>query len=63
MIKRNFEALVHEALAQEFSGWDFSWMKGRYYESDPFWNYRQLVLDRMKSVSSMLDMGTGGGEF
>ena len=58
-----FEALVQEALAQEFSGWDFSWMKGRYYESDPFWNYRQLVLDRMKSVSSMLDMGTGGGEF
>ena len=38
-------------------------MKGRYYESDPFWDYRQLVLDRAKIVGSMLDLGTGGGEF
>jgi len=63
MKKRSYEELVQEALAQEFSGWDFSWMKGRYYESDPYWNYRDLVIERMKKVSSMLDMGTGGGEF
>ena len=58
-----FKNLVQEALDQEFSGWDFSWMEGRYYESSPFWDYRQMVLDRMRLVSSMLDMGTGGGEF
>lgn len=63
MVKRSFEELVKEALAQEFSGWDFSWLLGRYYESEPYWNYRQLVMDRMKGISSMLDMGTGGGEF
>ncbi len=63
MKKRSFEKLIEEALAQEFSGWDFSWMQGRYYESEPFWDYRELVKDRMKDISSMLDMGTGGGEF
>lgn len=61
--KRNFEELVQEALDQEFSGWDFSWMRGRYYESDPFWNYRLMVMERIRNISSMLDMGTGGGEF
>lgn len=63
MTNRSFEELVEEALAQEFSGWDFSWMEGRYYESDPYWDYRHMVLERTKNVSSMLDMGTGGGEF
>jgi SAM-dependent methyltransferase len=63
MIKRKFEELVEEALAQQFSGWDFSWMQGRYFESVPYWNYRRLVLQRMQGISSMLDMGTGGGEF
>jgi SAM-dependent methyltransferase len=63
MANRSYEQLVEEALAQKFSGWDFSWLDGRYYESETFWNYRQLVLDRMRLVSTILDMGTGGGEF
>lgn len=63
MKKRSFETLVKEALAQEFSGWDFSWMRRRYFESEPYWDYRELVMDRIKNISSMLDMGTGGGEF
>ena len=63
MKSRSYEELVEEALAQKFSGWDFSWLEGRYYESEPFWNYRQLVMERMSQASSMLDMGTGGGEF
>ncbi|MBE0688462.1 MAG: methyltransferase domain-containing protein [Anaerolineaceae bacterium] len=63
MEKPSFEELIEEALEQEFSGWDFSWMQGRYYESEPFWNYSEMVQERMKGVTSMLDMGTGGGEF
>jgi len=62
-MERSFEKLVQEALDQEFSGWDFSWMRGRYYESEPFWGYRGMVQKRMKGIDSMLDMGTGGGEF
>jgi SAM-dependent methyltransferase len=63
MKTRSYEELVEEAFAQEFSGWDFSRLKGRYFESEPFWNYRQMALERMRLASSMLDMGTGGGEF
>jgi len=63
MTKQHYEELVQAALNQEFSGWDFSWMQGRYYESEPYWNYREIVLDRMQGVASLLDMGTGGGEF
>jgi len=58
-----FEQLVQEALAQDFSGWDFSWTHGRWHEEDPSWNYSQLVQARIQDTDSLLDMGTGGGEF
>lgn len=63
MEEKPFEELVQEALDQEFSGWNFSWMKGRWFESEPFWDYHQMVVERIKKVGSLLDMGTGGGEF
>jgi hypothetical protein len=37
----NFDQLADEALAQDFSGWDFSWLHGRWHEEEPSWNYRQ----------------------
>ena len=58
-----FDQLVQEALAQNFSGWDFSWTRGRWHEEEPSWNYRQLVQTRIWHADSLLDMGTGGGEF
>jgi len=60
---QDFETLVYEAQLQPFSGWDFSYLAGRYLEERPSWDYRSLVLERMKGVKSMLDLGTGGGEF
>ncbi len=64
MAQSRSEQLIQEALAQDFSGWDFSWLHdGRWYEAEPSWNYRQIVQDRIESVDSLLDMGTGGGEF
>ena len=58
-----FERLVQEALAHTFSGWDFSWLHGRWIEAEPSWNYRQIVQSKVQGTSSLLDMGTGGGEF
>jgi SAM-dependent methyltransferase len=58
-----YEKLVKHACDHQFSGWNFSWAEGRWYESDPSWDYRQLVLERVDQSSSLLDMGTGGGEF
>ncbi len=60
---RSFDELVAEAERASFSGWDFSWLKGRYVEGDVTWNYRERVLEKMRSAKRFLDMGTGGGEF
>jgi len=59
----SFERLVAEAQRQEFCGWDFSFIDGRWRESPMSWDYRQIVLGHLGRVNSMLDMGTGGGEF
>ncbi len=58
-----FLQIIQEAWKADFSGWDFSWLEGRYVEEEPAWDYRALVLERMKDVQAMVDMGTGGGEF
>lgn len=60
---QDFETLVNEAQRHPFSGWDFSYLAGRYLEEKPSWDYRSLVLERMRGVKSTLDLGTGGGEF
>lgn len=61
--KPDFEQLVRQAMAQAFSGWDFSWLEGRWREAEPTWDYRRLVEERIGDAGAMLDMGTGGGEF
>lgn len=57
-----FERLVDEALQQKFSGWDFAYVANRMVESQPSWNYRQIVGERIKDANSLLDLDTGGGE-
>ncbi len=58
-----FDALLREAQAQQLKGWDFSWLNARTVEEPLPWDYRALALERMSGVSSLLDVGTGGGEF
>ena len=50
---------------QPFQGWDFRYLtaSGRMQESQPSWDYRKLVEEYLKQSDSLLDMGTGGGEF
>lgn len=47
-----------------FAGWDFTYLTrtGRMKESPMSWNYASIVRKQMKGMTSMLDMGTGGGE-
>ena len=63
MTHNAFEHLIRDALAQDFSGWDFSWLEGRWLEEEPAWDYRARVEQLVGSAGSLLDMGTGGGEF
>jgi SAM-dependent methyltransferase len=59
----SFDRLIQEALDHSMKGWDFTWLDGRWQSSDLPWDYRKIVTEHTRRVSSLLDMGTGGGEF
>ena len=46
-----------------FSGWDFSYVKGRAIEDELPWDYRNIVEKHFIGKNCLLDMETGGGEF
>jgi hypothetical protein len=58
-----FERLIAEAQSQKFSGWDFSWLRDRLVQETPPWDYKQEVVKEFPKIRSLLDLGTGGGEF
>lgn len=49
--------------AAAFLGWDFSRLDGRWIDEELPWNYKEIILEHLKSTYALLDMGTGGGEF
>lgn len=53
-----------KATDEVFEGWDFSYVSetGRIATSLLTWSYGSIVKSKMASATSMLDMGTGGGE-
>lgn len=58
-----YQKLVTEAEKADFSGWNFTWLEGRMIQENPPWDYSALVKEQFPTVHSLLDMGTGGGEF
>jgi len=50
---------------QSFQGWDFSYLErtSRMVEFPLPWNYYNIVRTYLRDADSLLDMGTGGGEF
>ncbi|SMG18632.1 Methyltransferase domain-containing protein [Paenibacillus aquistagni] len=64
MDKLTFEQYM-ELAKESFSGWDFGWLErtGRMAVGNLSWNYYNEVLPYVRASKSMLDMGTGGGEF
>jgi SAM-dependent methyltransferase len=57
-----FEHRVDEAQKQPFSGWDFSWLDGRRIVGATSWDYAAMARQEISEATSMLDLGTGGGE-
>ncbi|MDF2710364.1 MAG: hypothetical protein K0R62_6016 [Nonomuraea muscovyensis] len=45
------------------AGWDFAPLLGRVVEDPLPWDYKRLLLSRLPHAASLLDLGTGGGEF
>jgi SAM-dependent methyltransferase len=58
----DFDRLVSEAADVPISGWDASWTAGRWIQHGTPWDYRATVSARLRTVDSLLDLGTGGGE-
>ncbi len=54
-----------ESAKTNFSGWDFSFISetGRMKSEPLSWSYGSTAFQLMLRAKSMLDMGTGGGEF
>lgn len=57
-----FNFLISEA-DHPFSGWDFSYIRDRIVSAPLTWNYTSMLLSLIRKAGSLLDMGTGGGEF
>lgn len=49
----------------EIKGWDFSplFLSRRMEETPLPWDYEKIIKKRLHNVNTLLDMGTGGGEF
>jgi len=47
---------------QPFCGWDFSYLAERYVPQTPPWSYEEIARELIAASSSVLDLGTGGGE-
>ena len=58
-------ALIREWKQEEkrpFSGWDFSYLDDKWEEEPPPWSYMDQVRALLPGSTSLLDLGTGGGE-
>src|SRR3954453_209044 len=59
---RSFDHLVSEAASADVTGWGFGWLDGRATEERPPWGYARLLVQRLATARSALDIDTGGGE-
>ncbi len=57
------DELLAEAESTAFQGWDFSTLGGRLELEPPHWDFAEIVANEATRATTMLDMGTGGGEW
>lgn len=58
------QAWLQEEAIAHMKGWDFSHLQGRYTEEENLpWDYDVIVRSHLSPEKTLLDMGTGGGEF
>lgn len=62
--EETFEIYLEQARNTSFSGWDFNYITrtDRMIDTPMKWNYYNVVFPWLLKASTMLDMGTGGGE-
>lgn len=57
------EVLLAAAEVTAFQGWDFSTLGERLVLEPPHWDFAEIVANAAAEATTMLDMGTGGGEW
>ena len=57
-----YNFLINEA-ERPFTGWDFSYINDRIVNDMLLWSYTSKIIPLIRKSTSLLDMGTGGGEF
>jgi SAM-dependent methyltransferase len=62
MSREAYSALWQQEEQVAFTGWDFSYLEGRMLEESPLWSYAARAVGILQNATSVLDMGTGGGE-
>ncbi|NHJ85066.1 MAG: class I SAM-dependent methyltransferase [Asgard group archaeon] len=60
--KEIFNVLIEDC-NKPFSGWDFSYLDYRISTAPLTWSYPSIIIPLIRKLNSLLDMGTGGGEF
>lgn len=63
MNREQLKAIWKNEELQCFSGWNFSYLNGRWEEEPLPWSYKSMINAYLKPSYKLLDMGTGGGEF
>lgn len=59
----SFESYIKEFSNWEMKGWEFTIFKDRCIEQDPSWDFGENIAGAICTAKTVLDMGTGGGEF
>ena len=63
-VRETVTRLLDEAAAAPVAGWDFAWASGRIATVTPLpWDFTELAASALRSATTAIDMGTGGGEF
>lgn len=63
MNHNELKKLWHEDEKIEIIGWDFSHIKDRKKSEALPWDYKAIIDDYLSDDMTLLDLGTGGGEF
>jgi SAM-dependent methyltransferase len=57
------DQLLEDAEFTDFQGWDFTRLGDRLVSEPPPWAFEEIVAELAATATTMLDMGTGGGEW
>lgn len=62
MNKKELLEYLKKEESKTITGWDFSYLDGRWESEELPWNYQEIVLKYLNKDDKLLDIGTGGGE-